>query len=477
MKKITVLHFLFFIFLTTSLFAVDNEIAWNYGDKDQNVEITPHKDVVWVFDATDKEDEKIKMKWPFRIPNRNFETGLLNINLGASNDFMTTFEFFKEKVIIDLDKLSGGFNVNANLFLSPVFFNYNKNNVWGYGLSTGLDITGVIGLNGSMLTFHEAKTANSDVGAAVFAEVNVHGFLTFEKFKIKLKPAVYYPILYAVSDKFSYTYINKKTDGKDETYFNTEFDMRVYTPFPMIKDFDFKDIFKINDSTKNTSARPGVDFSVGAEYPLSEFLKLTEKNKILDFDVGVDFINIPLFPAVMEDYIRMILNLGNGKDPINFFSDNILSEEPEEIDIEKFFDFSQSGPTKDKRKILRPFKMIISANWRPFDSPLKADSDVPLKAKREWLTFTPILGFSINPLYYQPVSFEGGIKARFSLANFFIAALNIGYYDRLWKNSLELALNFRIFEIDLGASIQSAGFLKSWSGGGFGASFGLKFGW
>jgi hypothetical protein len=483
MNKITSLFVLFIVFITTSLFAQDNEIAWNYDDKTQNAEITPDRDVVWIFDTAEKEEvveKKVKEKGPFRIPNRNFETGILNINLGASNNFMTTFEFFKEKVTIDIDKFSNGLNINTSFFLSPVFFNYNKKDKWGYGLSTGLDVFGVVDLNGNMLAFHEANSANSDVGAGVFAEVNVHGFVTVQKFKIKVKPAVYYPLLYALPKNFSYTYENKEVDGKVDTYINMELDMRVFTPFPMDKDYDFKDILNIFGTIKDTitdiSARPGLDISIGAEYPLSEALGLTEKFSFLDFDVGIDFINIPLYRSVMEDYIPIIANLGNGDEPIDIFH-GMLSGDSEEIDLEKYYNIIIGDPEKDKIKITRPFKMIISANWRPFGSPLKADSNEINKLKREWLIFTPMLGFAINPIYYQPVSFEGGIKTRFSFVNFFIAALNIGYYDRLWKNSLDLAVNLRLFEIDIGASMQSADFLKSWSGGGFGASFGLKFGW
>jgi hypothetical protein len=483
MNKTISLFILFFIFLTISLFAQDNEIAWNYDDRTQNNEITPDRDVVWVFDTPEKKEaveKKVKEKGPFRIPNRNLETGILNLNIGASNNFMSTFEIFKEKVTIDTDKLSGGLNINTSFFLSPIFYNYNKKDKWGYGLSTGLDVFGIIDLNGSMLTLQEADSANSDAGAGVFAEVNVHGFLTFQKFKIKVKPAVYYPLLYAIPKNFSYTYENKEVNGIDKTFFDMELDMRVFTPFPLDKDYDFKDILNIfstiKDTIKDISARPGIDISIGAEYPLSEVLGLTEKFSFLDFDVGIDLINIPLYRSAMEDYIPIIAKLGNGDESIDIFNE-MLSGDSEEIDLKKYYDIVIGDPEKDKINITRPFKMIITANWRPFGSPLKADSNEINKLKREWLTFTPMFGFAINPIYKQPVSFEGGIKTRFSFVNFFIAALNIGYYDRLWKNNLDLAVNLRFFEIDIGASMQSADFLKSWSGGGFGASFGLKFGW
>jgi len=484
MNKITSLFFLFFIFMTISLFAQDNEIAWNFDDNDkaQNIDVTPDRDVVWVFDVTEKEkvvEKKPKEKGLFRIPDRKAETGILNLNLAASNDFITAYEFFREKVSIDIDKLAKGFNVNADLFLSPVFFNYNKKGNWGYGLSTGLDVFGIAGLNGSMLTLQEAEAANSDIGAGVFAEVNVHGYLTFQKFKIKVKPAVYYPLFYAKSDKFSYTYENKTEDGEDNTYLNMALDMRFYTPFPLDKEYDFKDILNmfgaIKDTIKDISARPGVDFSIGAEYPLSDVLGLTEKINFLDFDIGIDIINIPLYRAVMEDYIPITAKLGSDE-PLDIIGD-IISGDTEDIDLKKYYDIERGDPDKDKINITRPLKILISANWRPFGSPIKKDSNESGKLKREWLTFTPTLGFSINSVYNKPVSFEGGIKTRFSFINFFIAALNIGYYDRVWKNNLDLALNLRFFEIDLGAGMQSADFLKSWSGGGFSASFGLKFGW
>jgi hypothetical protein len=486
MKKIILFPFL--LFLTILLFAQNDEIAWNNGDA-PNVTITPDKDVVWVFDVPEKTEEKeekiIEKGKLLRIPDRAYELGLFNFNLGGSNDFMTASEIFKEKININLDDLSGGFNANAYFILNPVNISYNKNDIWGFGVSAGLDLSGVIGLNGNMLTFHETGAAKSDIGASVFSEVKAHGFFTFEKIKFKVKPAVYYPILYAKPDNFKYTFKNiKNAEGVDETYFNLEFDMRVYTAFPVDRDFEItgiNDLTKITDKISEISAKPGVDFSIGAEYPLSEALGLINKFEFLYFDVGVDFINIPVYPADMEDYIRMIVNIGSNE-PIDFFGgmfgDSLEDlEDFEGIKIDNFYSYKIEEYGKERRKVFRPFKMLISANWHPFDKPFKEDGNGSLKIRREWLTIIPIVGFAINPLYFEPFSIEGGIKGRLNLFNFFIASLGIGYYDRLWKNSLDFALNFRIIEIDFGVSMQSPGFLKSWTGGGFGAAFGLKLGW
>jgi hypothetical protein len=458
MNKITNLFVLCFLFLTIQLFAQDDEIAWDNGDN-QDAKVTPDEDVVWVFDIPEKKESTEivieKEKGLVRVPDRKLELGVFNFNSGFSNDFMTASQFFREKIEIDIDKFSDGINVNANLVLSPVYISYNKDNNWGLGLSTGLDLIGVIGLNGNMLTFHEADAAKSDIGAAVFSDIKIHGFFIYEKFKIKVKPALYYPILYAKTNNFSYTY----TNNNNETIFNLGLDMQVYTAYHLDGDFNITDIFD------KITATPGIDISIGAEYPLSETLELTKKYNFLDFDVEIDFINIPLYPSTMEDYMRVIMNIGSDK-PIDFFND---------MDDFLVYDIEDYG--KERRNVFRPFKMLVSANWRPFYRPSPKDTDEWLRRKKEWLVFIPILGFAINPLYSQPASFEGGIKTRLNLANLFIVTLDIGYHDRLWKNSLELGFNFRIFEVDLGMNMQSPHFIKSWSGGGFGAAFGIKFGW
>jgi len=471
MKK-TFLFYFCLLLISISIFAQDDKIAWNDEDV-EDVPVTPDEDVIWVYEnSEEKEEEVIVKKGPFRVPDRKFEVGLFNINLGFSNNFMTASEIFKEKVNLNIDKLSDGLYFNANCFFSPFFFNYNKNDLWGFGVSSGLDLLGVIGLNGNMLAFKDAEAEDSDIGAAVFTELKIQSFFTVKKIKFKVKPAVYYPLLYAKPDNFTYTF---KNDGINATVFHVVLDMQVYTAFPTNDDFKITDIFNIVDIINKKTAKPGFDVSIGAEYPLSETLGLIDKYDLLDFDVGIDFINIPLHPSTMEDYRRMLVNVGSDE-PIDFFN-GMFGEDSEENDKEDFYNYKLDEYGKDRRKILRPFKMLISANWRPLDNPLLEDSNVSFKLLREWLTIIPTIGFAINPLYFQPVSFEGGIKIRLSFANLFIPAVEIGYYDRLWKNSLNIAFNFKIYEIDLGVSMQSPGFLKSWTGGGFGATFGLKFGW
>jgi hypothetical protein len=114
-------------------------------------------------------------------------------------------------------------------------------------------------------------------------------------------------------------------------------------------------------------------------------------------------------------------------------------------------------------KVTRPFKMLVWAAWRPLGMPL--------------LTVTPAFGFAVNSVYLEPLSLEAGLKAHLNVFNIFLATAGVGYHDRLWTNSLDIALNLRVFELNIGADLRSPTFTKSWTGGGFGVNVGLKFGW
>jgi len=377
--------------------------------------------------------------WGLETENRIFELGI-NANAGFANNFLSAKDIFQETFILDLDQLMNGFMMNFGFGAAPIYFNHNNKNGWGFGLSFNAEGFGIFNLSGKLLSFDEAVNDKSEIGGAVFAEIAPSGYFHLQRLKIKIKPALYVPVAYAKSD-ISYTLKNTAND----TIFNIGYEMNIFTAFPTGDSAGFK-----------LTARPGVDLRVGVEYPLSEALGISNKIFFLDFDVGLDIINIPLVPSVMRNYMKKDGSIGSDK-PVNFFGDDGM-------DTDSFF--STDGDTKygeKKQTVLRPFEMFVWANWRPLGIRL--------------LTVIPTFGFEINPFYIEPFSLEAGVKARLNFFKFFIATAGIGYYDRLWKNSIDLALNFRAFEFNIGADLRSQKFTKSWSGGGFGLNVGFKFGW
>ncbi|MCL2244601.1 MAG: hypothetical protein FWC03_09080 [Treponema sp.] len=374
----------------------------------------------------------------FRIDNRMFEIGLMNININLSNDFLTVGEIFRETLVLNINDLDKGLNIKLGAFISPFYINFNHHDNWGIGFSAALEAEGIIGISGNILSLSEAVNDKPDASGAVFAELRLGGFFHLQNFKIKINPALYYPLAYVRPD-ISYTFQN--TNSGPIIYMS--YDLRIYTGFPME---NFPDNFSL-------TASPGFDFNFGLEYPLSAALGLQDKNKYLYFDVGLDFYNIPVVHSVIRNYIGASGALGDDE-PLELFNSN--------TDWNSLFTYNEFTYATGGEKILRPFKMLAWIDWHPFG---------------HIISIIPTLGFTVNNLYVRSVSPEAGLQIRLDMLNIFITTLAIGYHDRLWKNSIDLAFNSRAFEFNLGASFQSTDFVKSWTGGGFGLNMGIKLGW
>jgi hypothetical protein len=454
MKKILILFVFCFVFSSLCLFA-DDEIAWEHEEDLLDVEFpeVPAEYIAWdddLYEDIYDDDYEKPDRPPFRFSNRTFELGLLGVNINFSNDFLTLRQIFTETLVLNLDDLRNGLGIKTGVLINPIFFSYNKNDNWGFGLTTGLDVWGNVNLAGEMLTISEAVNAKSDVGAAVFADLQINSFFHIPQLKVKFRPSMslYFPILYARANDFSYTFrISKNDDGIDVTQIRLGYDILAYTAFPLEGD------------GFSLSASPGVDWSIGAEFPLAQVLELDKRFPFLNFIVGVDFINIPLVPAVMNDYLRLTGVIETRDEPLDL--ENIS-------DMDSLFniDTGEMVYGEERQTVFRPFKMHMWADWQPFET-----------RENIIITFTPTLGFAINPLYQRPFSLEAGIKAHVDLWNLLLPSFEMGYYDRRWMNNLALGLNLRAFQFDAGIGFHSPSFAKSWSGGGFAVNLGLRFGW
>jgi len=377
-------------------------------------------------------------KGPFRNEDRMFEIGLMNISINFSNDLFTITEIFQENLILNTNELEKGLNIRLGAIISPFYINFNYYDNWGIGFSAGLEAAGIIGISGNALSLSEAVNDKSDASGAVFAELRLGGFFNYQNFRIKLYPALYYPLAYVKPD-ISYTFKNTASGP----IVDINYDLRIYTGFPLD---NFPDSFSL-------TASPGFDFHFGVEYPLSSALGLSEKNKFLNFNVGLDFYNIPVVRSTMRNYIGTTGLIG-GDEPIDIFNLN--------TGLDSYYTFNKFSYGTGEEKILRPFKTLTWIDWHPFG---------PI------LSFIPTLGFAVNNLYVRPVSLEADLQIRLDVLNKFISLLGIGYYDRLWKNSIDFAFNSRAFEFNIGVNFQSTDLIKSWTGGGFGLNMGIKLGW
>ncbi|MCL2209724.1 MAG: hypothetical protein FWC19_06725 [Treponema sp.] len=381
--------------------------------------------------------------WSLQIGDRFFEIGF-DAGVNFSNDFLSASDIFQEIFILDLNKLETGFHLNAGADIIPFFFKFDSKKGWGFGLSVKAQATGLFDLSGKMLTFSENissngnKEGNSEINGALFGEAAIPVYFSYRKFKIKVMPSLYYPVAYATSD-IAYNF-NETTGG---TIFNLGYNVDIYTAVPMESAGDAA-----------ISATPGVDLSIGVEFPLSEALGISDFLFFLDFDIGLELSNIPIAAGTMTDYMKMKGSIGS-EEPVSLFG--------EDGDLGNFFNINDTEYLNEKINVYRPFKMLLFAAWRPLGNNL--------------LTLTPSFGFAHSPMYNEKISMEAGVKGRLNLFNLLILTLGTGYHDRLWKHGFNIALNSRAVEFNIGAALCSPGFAKSWSGSGFNINAGLKFGW
>jgi hypothetical protein len=403
-------------------------------------------------------------KKKFVMKNRVFEVSLFNLDINLSNNSLTagnfirdsddmkqTGKFFKDPISINLNDFAGGFTFNFGASIKPVSLNFNWKDKWGFGLDIGhINVTGNLLLSENFLSLREAEDDKFGIGAAVFADLGIPVFFHINKLKIKIRPSAFLPLVYTEPNiTYNYRQVVDPVTGNSGMKFQVNYDMRIYSAFDMqeLEKNGFDAVMQNNDIWNNL----GFDLSLGAEFPLHDVI-----------DIGVDVINIPLAMANLNHYIRLEGEAYFDTSKINL--DGLLEggeipEDaygyPEDFDIKYYND----GSTK----LYRPFTMLSYAKYRPFKSPI--------------LSLIPSFGFSLNPLYAELASLEGGLNIRLDLANIFITTIGVNYNDRRWKNSVDFVLNLRAFELDFGISFQSSDFVKSFQGAGLGVNVGLKLGW
>ena len=437
----------------------------------------------------------------FRFKNRMIEMSLVNTSFDFSNNFVATTDvvrdpvyllgninnikqdpglIWRDPIVIDMDYFFDGFKFNFGAAVKPLSFNFNWKDKWGFGLDIAhIDITGNVSLSENMVTLSEAGKDKFGVGTAVFVDTGIPLFFYYDDFKIKLRPAVYVPVVYT-EPKVTYRFTNvvkkivTEIDGEEfvelvkGTRYDIDYDMRVYSLVSMEGTDGGMDVImqRLTDNAWDIPRNNlGYDFRLNVEYPWR-----------YDIDIGVDIVNIPVpfAAAKLYHYTHFTSSVWMDTSELDYLE---FVEEGEEGNTKGFedlkgtaYDYSEEFTTeykknKNGKKIYRPFAMVFYAYYRPFEE--------------RSLTLIPSLGFSINNLYPQIAAVEGGLSARFNarMANAFITTLGINYNDRRWINSVDFILNFRAVEFDFGLSFQSQNFVRSWQGAGMGVNFGVKLGW
>ena len=403
--------------------------------------------------AKEEKNAEDKNKHKHGIKNRTFEISLANVSVAVSNDFVTAKDFFQETFVVNLDDFLNGFKFDFGAAIKPISLNFNWKDKWGFGFDFGhINVFGNLSLSRNMLNFETVENDTFGMGAAAFVDLlAVPVFFHVGDLKVKIRPSVYLPLLYT-EPGITYSFNGERL--------SIDYDMRVYTLINLngIQDFGDSDSPIHDELHTGTIWRIlennlGYDVSLGLEYNLSSWV-----------DIGVDIFNIPLpfLAPKLNNYMRLqdSVYVDTGKIDLGELIDGGSIPEdayhyPEEFEPEYGYD-------SDGKVLYRPFTALFYANCRPFDSYV--------------FTLIPSVGLSYNRLYPNRFAPEGGLGIRLDLGNIFITTVGVNYTDRKWKNSVDFVLNFRVIELDIGVSVQSPNFVKSFQGAGVGVNVGVKIG-
>jgi hypothetical protein len=406
-------------------------------------------------------------------PKRCVELGF-DADVSAANNYLGLFGFFNPErtIVIEPARLS-----ESGLWLSgagrpEVFLNINFGEKFGLGFFAGLDAALYGNIPGDFFRFlaegnRDLREFTSDVsvGASVFVDAGLKTAFQFGKLKLGFVPTVYVPALYIPPPDIRY-----RVDSREGIKADLSIDAAAYTALPL-DGFSFSSSGSKSKSksksgppeTKDRSVEVsfgpeeilgalefwGLDFSLDAEYALNP-----------RWDLGGSVRSIPLYPSTLRYGISCRMDYS--MDPLGDKDINdLINGEGIELD-----DFEPEDPVVHDDlafRVFRPLRFDFYANFKPLSTKL--------------IVLRPNIGFSALTVYgYDKACFNAGLEAQLNLKRVFSLSLATGYREKVWRHGLNLMLNLRVLELDLGVSLQSQDFAGSFRIQGAGAHAGVRLG-
>jgi hypothetical protein len=463
-------------------------------------------------------------------PKRYVEFGV-DADFSMANNFFGISDIFNRDraIVFDPARLSkSGLRLHSAAS-SEAFLNINFGEKFGLGLFFGLDAVMHSDVSKEFFRFMAEGnrnmrefTVSMSGGASIFADAGLKTTFRFGKLKLGFTPALYVPLLYMPPPDIRY-YVDTRRGLKADI----SMDMSAYTPFPLD---GFTDQFESSDSGSSGSKNSGSQNSGSPMYPPpisgppysdagpyyagaqssgssgsktgsasstgnssknnstgskkkeSEFsLKASDIMKSFNawgldlsveaeyalnsrWDLGGSIASIPLRPSTLRYGIEYHIDTN-----MDFFGKNgpfgNSDEDEDEGEDEDFFEIDPPEARDDLAfRAFRPLRFDFYANYRPLDT--------------QRIVLRPNIGFSALTVYgYDKACFNAGLEARLNLKQVFSVSLGTGYREKIWRHDLNLMLNLRVFELDLGISLQSPDFVGSFRMQGVGASLGLRLGY
>ncbi len=361
--------------------------------------------------------------------DRIFEVQL-GTDLGLSNNSTALDDWLKKDLVIDLRAIADNVpdsGLNFTTFLNPYFHTQLKISNFSIAVNGGVDLYASLTMGddlfdllgyGNALGVPVLVAIEADSDAFAFVEVDVG--LKFKKFKLNIIPAVFVPLFSTSGLAGSVSLAN---DANGNIMMRYDVDFKLYSLF----NFD-----NMNVDPQELIKAFGYDLT-------GEFL-IPFENKIT---AGVR-LRIPIIPG-------KISNLFNATS--SFVFEGTLSDQS--------FTQSNTGMQFGNSKttdysVNRPLKLNLFMNYQPLSNFIDIDLGAGLGVKHPFSEY-----YRFYPEYYLGLSL--------SLIRVFTFTLSTEYTDQVFIHQFGASANIRFAKIDTGVSVQSADFMRSFTGSGFGA--------
>ena len=386
---------------------------------------------------------KRSLSYPYR---RYVEVGV-DAGVGFANNSLGLSDIFRKNIRINNEFLAKikdnglqfDFDVDATSFIKV---NVSPN--WGFDIRTSVEGSARFGLPQNIFTFlatgnlapPHSFAGTIGVSGAVFAglDTDIHWrLLKSKKLKVSVVPGVFVPLFYIPQSGFSY---NLRAD--DRILMTIDGGFSVYTPHPLSNGSD--DI-----SEQGIFSAAGIDMSVSAEYDIFSWLS-----------AGAGITHIPLIASTLQNRAYISFKGADGGPFTVIDSDNLIGSGAP-VNRPTKFDIVNDRQTM---KVRRPLRFEVFAALKPFKSPV--------------FILRPTVGASLlNPdgKPHVNISLAAELNTRFFLMRFATA-----YEELLWKHSLLLGFDLRVFELDIGVDLRAQNLTRSLDFSGAGVRVGLRFG-
>ena len=360
-------------------------------------------------------------------------------DVNFSNNLLAANDFMKKDLVIDLRKIAEdcpdeGFTVLAKMSPS-VEMNLNIKSL-GFGFSTGIEYFQRMDLNKSLFEFlgygnsiGQSVISELKNNAEVFAYAQLDAGFNFKKLRFHVKPAVFIPVLVINNSGGTVTAVNE-ADGTVRLH--ADLNMEVHTPL----DFTMEDgQIKINTESLESTLFTGYGFDVTAALSLP----FTES-----FGIGAEA-RVPLVPGRLNKKYSVTSSFAFESPVLEIANNTYLFNQP-----------VVSNGIEEEMYINRALKFFAYVDTKLFAKFVEIYAGGGFGLRRP---------FSEIPIFYP----EYKIAVTFNAFSIFKLGIFTQYMDQVFAHGLGMTLNVRLVQLDLGATIQSASFKKSFVGAGAGA--------